>query len=162
MHGCTDKLTWDGPLYTDRLKLRNTNLGDNCNQNFHLGRYIVGYTVRNLVLGRRVREAVKRDFRKYIRQYTSRNESFEYGYPHSNVLLNFFLQKDSENVLCCAYTSSGCQLHKTACQLHIFTCQPMKSDITYIRRVSDSISQDILLQIYDVILSDVALDLQVH
>ena len=25
-------------------------LGDNCIQNFHLGRYIVGYTVRNLVL----------------------------------------------------------------------------------------------------------------
>ena len=26
-------------------------LGDNCIQNFHLGRYIVGYTVGNLVLG---------------------------------------------------------------------------------------------------------------
>ena len=25
-------------------------LGDNCIQNFHLGRYIVGYTVANLVL----------------------------------------------------------------------------------------------------------------
>ena len=25
-------------------------LGDNCIQNFHLGRYIVGYTVGNLVL----------------------------------------------------------------------------------------------------------------
>ena len=29
-------------------------LGDNCIQNFHLGRYIVGYTVGNLVLRRRV------------------------------------------------------------------------------------------------------------
>ena len=28
-------------------------LGDNCIQNFHLGRYIVGYTVGNLVLRRR-------------------------------------------------------------------------------------------------------------
>ena len=28
--------------------------GDNCIQNFHLGRYIVGYTVGNLVLQRRV------------------------------------------------------------------------------------------------------------
>ena len=36
---------------------------------------------------------------------------------------NIFLQNDSENLLCYAYTSSGCQLHKTACQLHIFTCQ---------------------------------------
>ena len=57
-------------------------LGDNCIQNFHLGRYIVGYTVGNLVLRRRVSGAVKRDFRRY----TSPNENFEYGYPHSNAL----------------------------------------------------------------------------
>ena len=30
------------------------NLGDNCIQNFHLGRYIVGYTVGNLVLQRQL------------------------------------------------------------------------------------------------------------
>ena len=77
-------------------------LGDNCIQNFHLGRYIVGYTVENLVLRRRLSGAVKRDFRTYIRRYTSQNENSEYGYPHSNALLTF----DSENVLCCAYTSS--------------------------------------------------------
>ena len=65
-------------------------LGDNCIQNFHLGRYIVGYTVGNLVLRRRVRGAVKNDFRMYIQQYTSPNENFEYGYPHSNALLTFF------------------------------------------------------------------------
>ena len=105
-------------------------LGDNCIQNFHLGRYIVGCTVGNLVLQRRVSGALKRDFRTYIRRYTSPNENFEYGYSHSNALLKFSLQKDSENVLCCTYTSSGCQLHKTACQLHIFTCQPMKSNVT--------------------------------
>ena len=29
-------------------------LGDNCIQNFHLGRYIVGYTVGNLVLRQRI------------------------------------------------------------------------------------------------------------
>ena len=81
-------------------------LGDNCIQNFHLGRYIVGYTVGNLVLWQRVSGAVKRDFRTYIQQYTSPNENFEYGYPHSNALSTFFLQKDSKNVLCCAYTSS--------------------------------------------------------
>ena len=91
----------------------------------------MGYTVGNLVLRRRVSGAVKRDFRTYIRRYTSPNENFEYGYPHSNALLKFSLNKDSENVLCCAYTSNVCQLHKTASQLHIFPCQPMKSDVTY-------------------------------
>ena len=84
----------------------------------------------NLVLRRRVSGPVKRGFRTYIRRYTSPNENFEYGYPHSNALLTLSLQKYSENVLCCAYTPSSCQLHKTACQLHIFTCQPMKSDVT--------------------------------
>ena len=29
---------------------QNANIGDNCIQNFHLGRYIVYYTVGNLVL----------------------------------------------------------------------------------------------------------------
>ena len=94
---------------TDQSYLQVYNqLGDNCIQNFHLGRYIVGYTVGNLVLRRRVSGAVKRDFRTYIRRYTSPNENFEYGYPHSNALITFSLQKDSENVLCCAYTPSGC------------------------------------------------------
>ena len=67
-------------------------LGDNCIQNFHLGRYIVGYTVRNLVLRRRASRAVKRDFRTFIRRYTSPNENFAYGYPHSNELLQFCLK----------------------------------------------------------------------
>ena len=104
-------------------------LGDNCIQNFHLGRYNIGYTVGNLVLRRRISGAVKRDFRTYIRRYTSPNENFEYGYPHSNALLTFSLQKDSKNVLFCAYTSSDASCI-TACQLHIFTCQPMKSDVS--------------------------------
>ena len=65
-------------------------LGDNCIHNFHLGRYIVGYTVG----------AVQRDFRTYIRRYTSPNENFEYGYPHSNAQLKFSLQKGSEMRLC--------------------------------------------------------------
>ena len=69
-------------------------LGDNCIQNFHLGRYIFGYTVGNLVLQRRASGAVKRDFRTYIRRYTSQNENFEYGYPHSNALLQFCLKLD--------------------------------------------------------------------
>ena len=66
-------------------------LGDNCIQNFHLMRYIVIYTVGNLVLRRRARGAVKRDFRTYVQRYTSPNENIEYGYPHSNALLQFYL-----------------------------------------------------------------------
>ena len=62
-------------------------LGDDCIQNCHLGRYIVGYTVGTLVLRGRVSGAVKHDFRTYIQRYTSPNENFEYGYPHSNALL---------------------------------------------------------------------------
>ena len=38
------------------------------------------------------RGAVKCDFRTYIRRYTSPNENFEYGYPHSNALLQFELK----------------------------------------------------------------------
>ena len=53
---------------------------------------IVGYTVGNLVIRRRASGAVKRDFRTYIRRYTSPNENFEYGYPHSNALLQFELK----------------------------------------------------------------------
>ena len=67
-------------------------LGDNCIQNFHLGRYIVVYSVGNLVLRRLASGDVKRDFRTYIRRYTSPNDNFEYGYPHSNALLQFDLK----------------------------------------------------------------------
>ena len=70
-------------------------LGDNCIQNFHLGRYIVGYTVGNLVLRR---------------QYTSPNENFEYGYTHSNALLQFELKLEH------------CKPHKAA-------RHPTKSDV---------------------------------
>ena len=35
-------------------------------QNFHLGRYVVGYTVGNLVLWQHACGAIKRDFRQYI------------------------------------------------------------------------------------------------
>ena len=41
-------------------------LGDNCILNFHLGRYIVGYTFGNLVLGWLMSRAVKHDFWTYI------------------------------------------------------------------------------------------------
>ena len=41
-------------------------LGDNFILNFHLGMYIVGYTVRDLVLGRCPSRAVKHDLQPYI------------------------------------------------------------------------------------------------
>ena len=82
-------------------------LGDNCIRNFHFGRYIVGYTVGNLVLRRRASGDVKRDFRTFIRRYTSPNENFEYGYPYSNALLMFPLKLE------------GYKLHKAARQLTI-------------------------------------------
>ena len=41
-------------------------VGDNCILNFHLGRYIVRYTVGNLALWCRVSGAVKCDFGPYI------------------------------------------------------------------------------------------------
>ena len=65
--------------------LRNCGL-DNCIQNFHLGRYIVGYTVGNVVLRRRESGAVKRDFRTCIRRSTSPSENFEYGSPNLNAV----------------------------------------------------------------------------
>ena len=55
--------------------------GDNHIQNFHLGRYIVGYTFGNHVLRLRLRVAVKLNFRLYVRRYTSPTENFEYSYP---------------------------------------------------------------------------------
>ena len=55
--------------------------GDSHIQNFHLGRYIVGYTFGNHVLRLRLRVAVKLNFRPYIRRYTSPNANFEYSYP---------------------------------------------------------------------------------
>ena len=83
----------------------NVKLGDNCIQNFHLGRYIVGYTVGNLVCG-----AVKRYFQTIIRLYTSTNENFEYGYPHSNALLQFCLILE-----CCKPHKAAC--HQTKCDI---------------------------------------------
>ena len=80
------RATWSFKIKEDN------HLGDNCIQNFHLGRYIVGYTVGNLVLRRSASGAVKHDLRTYIRRYTSPTENFEYGYPHSNALLQFALK----------------------------------------------------------------------
>ena len=68
-------------------------LGDNYILNVHLGRYIVGYMVGNFVLQRRVSGALKCNFRRHNWRYTSPNEYFEYGYPHSNALFNIYSSK---------------------------------------------------------------------
>ena len=44
----------------------------------------MGCTFGNHVLQLRLRVSVKQTFQPYIRGYTSQNENFEYGYPHSN------------------------------------------------------------------------------
>ena len=63
-------------LRAERLKL-----GDNSVQNFHFGRCIIGYAVRNLFEQWSASRAVIRDFWPYIFrytwQYTSPNENFE-------------------------------------------------------------------------------------
>ena len=70
-----------------RYKISALELGDNCIQNFSLGRYNVGYTVGNAVLLRCASGALKRDFRPCIRRYTSQNVYCEHGYPHSHAFL---------------------------------------------------------------------------
>ena len=117
-------------------------LGDICIQNFHLGRYIVGYTVGNLVLRRRASEG-KRDFRTYIRRYTSPNENFEYGYPHSTALLQFELKLER------------CRSHKAA-------RHPTKCDVINDVKLIQTVYRRILSQVFDVIQSDVALQTQVN
>ena len=66
--------------------------------------------VGNLVLRLRARGSVKRGFRTYILRYTSPNENFEYGNPHSNAFLQFDLKLED------------CKPHKAA-------RHPVKGDI---------------------------------
>ena len=76
-------------------------LGDNCVQNFHLGRYIVRYTVGNLFLLQPASGAVKCDIRTYIRWHIAPNENFGYGYP---ILMHF----------CSLSSLECCKPHKAA------------------------------------------------
>ena len=81
----------------------------------------------------------------YVRRYTSTNDNFEYGYPHSNAFLQVLLKLER------------CKPHKTARQSMI--CDVI-NDVKLFLTVH--ISQDILSQILGVIQSDVALQKQVH
>ena len=93
--------------------------------NFHLGRYIVRCTVGNLVL----RLRVKRDSRTYIRRYTSPNENFENGYPHSNALLKFSLKKTMEMCFVALRPAAACCIKSIVSCIYSLVNQ-MKSDIT--------------------------------
>ena len=66
--------------------------------------------VENLVFWRHGSGAVKRDSPTYIRRYTSPNDNFEYGYPHSNVLLPSRLKLER-------------------CKPHKGVCHPTKCDV---------------------------------
>ena len=74
-------------LYIDLLITDFSQLEDNCIQNFHLVRYIVGYTVKNFVLQQCI------NLQLYNCRYTSHNENSAYGHSHSNLLFNFFTWK---------------------------------------------------------------------
>ena len=63
---------------------------------------------RKFSLRRRASGAVNRDFRKYIRRYTSPNENFEYGYSHSYARLQF------------CFKLERCKPYKAALNLTIF------------------------------------------
>ena len=82
----------------------------NCIQNFNLEKYIVGYTVGNLVLRQHKSGAVQRDFQMYIRRYISPNENFDYGYPHSNAPLQFCFKLER----CKQYKAAR---HQTICDV---------------------------------------------
>ena len=124
------------------LMVNYSNLGDNCIQNFYFGRYIAGYMVGNFVLQRRF---IKHNFRPYNRRYTSPNENFEYGYPHSNALFDIY----SSNAQYFAPNVSFMSNAKPHVNQSQATC-------------SDGLSQNLLTQILDVIQSDVALYSQAH
>ena len=141
--------SWRYPIR--RRVIFDSELGDNCIQNVHLGRYIVGYMVGNFVLRRRVSGAVKRNFRPYNRWYTSQKEHFEYGYPHSNALFNIYSSKAQYFAPNWSFVSNV----KTTT-----TTNHKRRHLG--RRCSDGISQNMQTQILDVIQSDVALHSQVH
>ena len=95
--------------------------------------------LRNLVIRRCESEAIKLDLRAYNLQYTSPNEHFEYGYPHSNALLQSRLKLE-----CCKPNKA--------------TRHPTKCDVINDVKLFPT---DILSQIFDVVQSNVAIQKQV-
>ena len=75
------------------------------------------------------------------------NDNFEYGYPHSNALLQVLFELERDKPCKAAYHPSKCDV---------------VNDVKQFLTVYDSISQDILSQMFDVIQSDFALEKQVR
>ena len=119
-------------IFDPRSKRLSENvLGNKCILNFHLGRYIVGFTVGNLVIqSKTISNCISDDIPPLPKW------NFEFGYPRSNALLQFLLKL------------KRCKLHKA--KRHPIICDLIND----IKIFSDSISQDILWQIFDVIQSD--------
>ena len=76
--------------------------------------------VGNFVVRQRVSEVIQRNFRPYNRWYTSPNEHFEYGYPHSNAYFNIYSSKAQHYAPNWSFVSNVKQL-----------CQPITSDVTH-------------------------------
>ena len=82
--------------------------------NFHLGRYIVGYTFGNHVLRLHLCVAVKIIFRQYIQRYTSPNENFEYSFPLNHLTEDKSYEpvhEVSNNVVCATSKASDQPAH---------------------------------------------------
>ena len=94
-----------------------------CIQNFHSGRRIDRYMVGNSFTAAH-KQSRKTCFRRYTKRYTSRNENFEYVYPHSIVLLQ------SRRKL------ERCKLHKVArCPRKCHVINDVKLFLTVYRRI---------------------------
>ena len=72
--------------------IRICKLGDNCIQKFSFGEVYRRIYGRKFSFTATRERSRKCDFRTYIRRYTVPNGNFEYGYPHSNALLQFCLK----------------------------------------------------------------------
>ena len=72
------------------------------------------------MVGNFVSGTVNRNFLPYNRRYTSPNEHFEYGYPHSNAFFNIYSSKARHFASNWSFVSNVKQLR-----------QPIISDVTY-------------------------------
>ena len=116
-------------------------LGDNCIQKFHLGRYIVGYTV---VLRQRASGAIKRDFKRISGNIPPQMKILNMVIPISNALLQFDLKLER------------CKPHKAA-------RHPTKGDVIDDVNLFLTVwSRIYCRKFFKVIQSDVALQTWVH
>ena len=92
--------------------------------------YIVGYTIGNSVLQWPACGAIKRDSWWYIRRYTSPNENFEYFYPQSNALLQFFPQIEALQATLSRTSSNDMWRNKWCQTISAILCYPIRRCVT--------------------------------